>query len=77
MSKVILLPNVPNKLARFFGEVAGQHIPELLLQLEGYLRKTTEVIEQCAAEEGKRTLIDQRSSILRLLEEARSKAGQL
>ena len=77
MSNVILLPNVPTKLASFFGEVAGEHIPELLVQLEDFLCKMTAVIEQCIAEESRSALVDQRSSIMRLLEEARAKAAQL
>ncbi|QOZ54447.1 hypothetical protein [Bradyrhizobium sp. CCBAU 53338] len=77
MPKVVVLPNVPSQLARFFGEVASEHIPELLERLEEYMRKTTAVIERCADGERKDALIAQRSAILGLLDQARTKAGGL
>ncbi len=77
MPNVVVLPNVTRQLGRFFGEVADQHIPELLSQLDNYMRKTTVVIDQCEEGEAKNALIAQHSAILRSLELARMKASQL
>ncbi len=77
MSNVSVLPNVPSKIARFFGEVSGEHIPELLFQLEVFLKTTTAVINHPAEGERKSALIAERVAILRMLQSARSQASQL
>ncbi len=77
MPNVVVLPNVESQLGRFFGEVADQHIPELLSELESYMRKATSIIDQCAEGEAKSALIAQRSALFRNLETARMKISQL
>ncbi|QIO98832.1 hypothetical protein [Bradyrhizobium symbiodeficiens] len=77
MSNVVVLPNLPSRLRHFFGEVAGQHIPELLSGLEDYLDKTTKVIEQYPNGDQKSALMAQSPTIASLLEMARLKADRL
>lgn len=77
MANVVVLPNLPSQLGRFFGEMAGQHIPELLDGLESYLLNTIRVIEQYPNGEQKSALIAQSATIARLLDMARVKADRL